>query len=118
MIEGQIVPVPLALDPPKTRLVERRPKDLGDVDVEAAEVLEHFQWDDDPVSRDALAEELADVALYLLQLASLTGIDLEQAIIEKLKANYQRVWDSAPHEPGDQPDHFPDGNDPNKNPTK
>lgn len=59
--------------------------------IEAAEVLEHYQWRDeaDPAS---LAGELADVALYLLQLASVTGIDLEQAILEKLKVNYEREW--------------------------
>ncbi len=57
--------------------------------LEAAEVLEHFQWgaEADP---EALAEELADVGLYLLQLAYLVGVDLEQAIQEKLAYNYQR----------------------------
>ena len=61
--------------------------------IEAAEVLEHYQWDGtaDPA---ALAGELADVALYLLQLASVTGIDLEQAILEKLGVNYGREWDT------------------------
>jgi hypothetical protein len=32
------------------------------------------------------------VALYLLQLAYLTGIDLEQAILDKLAVNYNRDW--------------------------
>ncbi len=61
--------------------------------IEAAEVLEHFQWDGDSVDRAELAGELADVALYLLQLASLSKVDLEQAILEKLKTNYGRTWD-------------------------
>ena len=61
--------------------------------LEAAEVLEHFQWSKEADS-DALAEELADVALYLLQLAYLTGIDLEQAILDKLAVNYGRNWAS------------------------
>ncbi|MBU0704843.1 MAG: nucleotide pyrophosphohydrolase [Chloroflexi bacterium] len=61
--------------------------------LEAAEVLEHFQWSKEADS-DALAEELADVALYLLQLAYLTGIDLEQAILDKLAVNYSRNWAS------------------------
>jgi len=61
--------------------------------IEAAEILEHFQWDGDLKDRDALAGELADVALYLLQLASVTGIDLERAILTKLAANYGRTWD-------------------------
>lgn len=60
--------------------------------LEAAEVLEHFQWRDEPVERAALASELADVALYLLQLASVSGIDLEQAIRDKLAANRERTW--------------------------
>ena len=60
--------------------------------LEAAEVLEHFQWRADARDRDALAGELADVALYLLQLASLSGIDLEQAILDKLRHNHQREW--------------------------
>lgn len=61
--------------------------------IEAAEVMEHFQWDDQLKDRDDLAGELADVALYLLQLASVTGIDLEQAILTKLERNYGRTWD-------------------------
>ncbi len=60
--------------------------------IESAEVLEHFQWRDAVVDRDALASELADVGLYLLQLASLTGVDLEQAILEKLAHNQNRDW--------------------------
>lgn len=61
--------------------------------IEAAEVLEHFQWDDQVSDRAALAGELADVALYLLQLASLTEIDLQEAILAKLAHNYDRSWD-------------------------
>jgi NTP pyrophosphatase (non-canonical NTP hydrolase) len=60
--------------------------------IEAAEILEHFQWGED-TDQDSLASELADVALYLLQLASVSGIDLEAAILKKLAANYQRTWD-------------------------
>jgi len=60
--------------------------------LEAAEVLEHFQWSDTPADRQALAEELADVALYLLQIASLAEIDLEQAVLAKLAKNARREW--------------------------
>ncbi|MEK7324798.1 MAG: nucleotide pyrophosphohydrolase [Chloroflexota bacterium] len=60
--------------------------------IEAAEVLEHFQWDGDSVDKAELAGELADVTLYLLQLASVSGVDLEQAVLEKLKVNYGREW--------------------------
>lgn len=60
--------------------------------IEAAEVLEHFQWREDIGDRQALAGELADVALYLLQLASISEIDLEQAILDKLAFNAGREW--------------------------
>ncbi|MGD0574826.1 MAG: MazG-like family protein [Anaerolineales bacterium] len=62
--------------------------------IEAAEVLEHFQWGDEP--RPGIEEELADVALYLLQLASLLGVDLEKAILSKLDRNYSRTWQAGP----------------------
>jgi len=62
--------------------------------LEANEVLEHFQWNDRLEDPAALAEELADVGLYLLQIASLADIDLEQAILDKLEKNYQRKWDA------------------------
>lgn len=62
--------------------------------LEAAEILEHFQWQDEIKDRDELAGELADVSLYLLQLASVAGIDLEQAILNKLQTNALREWDS------------------------
>jgi NTP pyrophosphatase (non-canonical NTP hydrolase) len=60
--------------------------------LEAGEVLEHFQWTDAPGDTQALAGELADVLLYLLQLSSLAGVDLEQAVLAKLAANYGRSW--------------------------
>ena len=60
--------------------------------VEAAEVLEHFQWRDEVVDQPALAGELADISLYLIQLASVTEIDLEIAILEKLEENQLREW--------------------------
>ena len=61
--------------------------------LEAAEVLEHFQWSEDMDEPEELGEELADVALYLLQIASIAEIDLEQAILHKLDRNYKRSWE-------------------------
>lgn len=60
--------------------------------IESAEVLEHFQWRDDVADQDAFAAELADVGLYLIQLASVTGVNLEQAILDKLARNQDRDW--------------------------
>ncbi len=63
--------------------------------LEAAEILEHFQWNES-FDQEALSEELADVALYLLQLASVSGIDLQQAVLDKLEINASREWDTTP----------------------
>ena len=61
--------------------------------LEAAEILEHFQWRDEVKDKEELALELADVALYLLQIASVTRIDLEKAILDKIEINQTREWD-------------------------
>jgi NTP pyrophosphatase (non-canonical NTP hydrolase) len=71
------------------------PRNLAiSLSLEAAEILEHFQWRDEIKEKEELAGELADVALYLLQLSSVSGIDLEQAILNKLKINASREWDT------------------------
>jgi len=76
----------------------RRPQTLRNLaislNLEAAEVLERFQWNETP-DQVALSDELADVALYMLQIASLAHINLEQAILDKLRRNYQRTWDQS-----------------------
>jgi NTP pyrophosphatase (non-canonical NTP hydrolase) len=63
------------------------------VAVEAGELLEHFQFADMPRENADVAGELADIANYLFQLAYLLDIDLEQAILDKLKVNYGRTWE-------------------------
>ena len=61
--------------------------------LEAAEILEHFQFRETPKDKQELADELADVALYLLQLASVSEIDLEKAVLDKIEINKTREWD-------------------------
>lgn len=70
------------------------PKNLAmSVAIEAAEIMELFQWSpgepiEGPLANDsALAEELADVLSYLLRLASVTGIDLASALQAKMLKN-------------------------------
>ena len=77
-------------DSPKPQTVRNMAISLA---IEAAEVLEHLQWEEEPADKAALADELADVGLYLLQLAHIAGIDLEAAMLEKLAHNHQRSWD-------------------------
>ena len=70
------------------------PKNLAvSLVLEAGEVLELFQWQEEPADADALAGELADVMLYLLQLASISQVDLGQAVLTKLNVNYGRDWE-------------------------
>lgn len=65
------------------------------LNLEASEVLEHFQWNGELDDPDGLSDELADVTLYLLQIASISGIDLEEAVMRKLDKNYKRTWDGT-----------------------
>ena len=65
--------------------------------LEAAEVLEHFQWKSQieieeysKTNRDEIAEELADVAAYLFELADNLGVDLGLAIEKKLEKNNKK----------------------------
>jgi NTP pyrophosphatase (non-canonical NTP hydrolase) len=65
--------------------------------VEAAELLEPFQWLSEAQSRELDAaqhthvqQEMADVLLYLVQLADALGIDVVQAAHDKMNLNAQR----------------------------
>jgi NTP pyrophosphatase (non-canonical NTP hydrolase) len=62
--------------------------------LEATEVLEYFQWKspEEVISygeahREELSEELADVAMYLFELADNLGINLKKAMLKKLEIN-------------------------------
>lgn len=62
--------------------------------LEAAEVLEHFQWKSleevkshGKTCKDELSDELADVAIYLFELADNLKIDLPNAISGKMRKN-------------------------------
>jgi NTP pyrophosphatase (non-canonical NTP hydrolase) len=70
------------------------PRNLAvSLSIEAAEILEHFQFGEEIKDKDELGSELADVTLYLLQLASVSGIDLEEAVLKKIEVNKKREWD-------------------------
>jgi len=62
--------------------------------VEAAELVEHFQWATpeeslnlDAAKREAVADEIADVLIYLTELADVTGIDMIAAARAKIVKN-------------------------------
>ncbi|MBI5437452.1 MAG: nucleotide pyrophosphohydrolase [Nitrosomonadales bacterium] len=71
------------------------PKNLSmALTVEAAELMEHFQWltgeqsaELPPEVKQAVGEELADILLYLLRLSDKLCIDLREAALHKLEKN-------------------------------
>jgi len=65
--------------------------------VEAAELVEQFQWlepaeshDLDPARRQAVADEVADVLIYLVRLADRLEIDIPAAVDDKMRRNALR----------------------------
>ena len=82
------------------------PKNLAmSVAIEAAELMEEFQWIDSAAStallddagkKTAVEEELSDVLIYLLQLANVAGIEIGPAVRRKMALNakkYPRIED-------------------------
>jgi NTP pyrophosphatase (non-canonical NTP hydrolase) len=71
------------------------PKNLAcSISIEANELLEHFQWCTPEESlaiaskkKTEISHEIADVAVYLIELADNLGIDLAEAIAEKMAHN-------------------------------
>ena len=67
--------------------------------IEAAELMEHFQWiseqqsrevADDPEQLQLVREEISDVLAYLLNLAYVLDIDLSDAFFAKMKRNAEK----------------------------
>ena len=76
------------------------PKNLSlSIAIELAELFELFQWKTDEEIlneltseqyKNNLSDELADVAIYLFALSEILGINLEEAIINKLQKNKKK----------------------------
>ena len=58
--------------------------------IEASELLECFQWNNDEYNVDNVKEELADVLNYCIQLATVLDLDIKEIILEKLKKTEQK----------------------------
>jgi len=81
------------------------PKDLAiSMSLEAAELLEVFQWSGSdlncPEKRNKLQEELADVLSYCILLADVCGMDLDEIMNEKVSQNeakypIEKAWGNA-----------------------
>ena len=66
---------------------------------EAGELMEHFLWSEsaasravseDPARRQEIADELADIVIYALEFANITGLDLAAAIEAKMAQNARK----------------------------
>lgn len=55
--------------------------------IEAAELLENFQWSSKPNDLTNVKEEIADVLIYTIAMAYDLGLDIEEIIYEKLNKN-------------------------------
>jgi NTP pyrophosphatase (non-canonical NTP hydrolase) len=71
------------------------PKDLAiSLSLEAGELLENFQWKSSEEAVQAnfenIQDEIADVIIYALLLSYELGIDVEEAITNKIKKNEQK----------------------------
>jgi dCTP diphosphatase len=72
------------------------------ISIESGELLEHFQWINDESAESKIeqrqgpiAEELADVVIYAIQLAEVLDIPLSDAIDSKIELNERRYPPSA-----------------------
>ncbi len=82
------------------------PKNLAmSIAIEAAELMEHFQWDHPappavPLSNDSpIAQELSDVIAYCLALANVLRIDVSQALEFKMARNESKYPVGAEYVP-------------------
>ncbi len=74
------------------------PKNLSmSIAIEAAELMEHFQWmtveESSHLSPQSIAkagEELADIVLYSLSLSNALGIDLSETVLDKMAKNIRK----------------------------
>ena len=71
------------------------PKDLAiSISLEAAELLEVFQWSGTDVSNEGkqekIKEELADVLNYCVLMADACGLDIDEIVQEKIKINNEK----------------------------
>lgn len=70
------------------------PKNISmSISIEAAELMEHFQWLtieqskkllNDKKKREEIEDELADIAIYIIDFCNLFNIDIEKSIVRKL----------------------------------
>ncbi|PLX86064.1 MAG: NTP pyrophosphohydrolase [Desulfuromonas sp.] len=74
------------------------PKNLSmSIAIEAAELMEHFQWLTveqskalDAEALEEIGEELADIVIYALSMANTLGLDLSETVLAKMAKNIRK----------------------------
>jgi len=76
------------------------PKNISmSIAIEAAELMEHFQWLTieqskkllkDKIKREAIEDELADIAIYVLDFCNAFDINIEKSILRKLEKSSKK----------------------------
>lgn len=59
------------------------------ISIEAAELLENFQWTSD-YSKEKVVDELADVIMYCVLLSDVLDVDIDEIVKSKLKKNIEK----------------------------
>ena len=57
------------------------------ISIEANELLECFQWDEEHYDREAVSEELADVMVYCIDMLDRLNLDADEIINAKMDKN-------------------------------
>ena len=77
------------------------PKNLSmSLSIEAAELMEHFQWANtieesvkilkDEHKKSEIEDEIADIAIYLIDFCNLYDVDLEKVVFKKIRKNEKK----------------------------
>ena len=60
------------------------------ISIEANELLECFQWDEENYDRDHVIEELADVIVYCQDMLDVLKLDVDQIVNDKMEMNEKK----------------------------
>ena len=68
-----------------------KPKNLSmSIAIEAAEMMEHYQWGDKEINEQEIKMELADIIFYCLSFADVLNIDISNEFEKKLEHNSKK----------------------------
>lgn len=60
------------------------------ISIEAAELLEHFLWDNDNFNKEEVCDELADIIVYCMHMADALNVNIEDIINKKMDKNEKK----------------------------